>query len=291
MSKVAIVTDSNSGITQKRGEELGIYVLPMPFFIDGELYLEDITLSQEQFYEKLGADSEISTSQPSPGDVMDLWDKLLEDYDEIVCIPMSSGLSSTCETALSLAQDYDEKVQVVNNQRISVTQEQSVYDAIKLRDEGKSAAEIRQVLEKEKMQASIYITVDTLKYLKKGGRITPAAAAIGTVLNLKPVLQIQGEKLDAFAKARTVKQAKNLMIEAMKHDFAERFHDPEGKSMHLEMAYTYDLDAAEAFRQEVQEAFPGLEIHMDPLSLSVSCHIGPGALAVACSKKIPELEA
>lgn len=291
MSKVAIVTDSNSGITQKRGEELGIYVLPMPFFIDGELYLEDITLSQEQFYEKLGADSEISTSQPSPGDVMDLWDKLLEDYDEIVCIPMSSGLSSTCETALSLAQDYDEKVQVVNNQRISVTQEQSVYDAIKLRDEGKSAAEIRQVLEKEKMQASIYITVDTLKYLKKGGRITPAAAAIGTVLNLKPVLQIQGEKLDAFAKARTVKQAKNLMIEAMKHDFAERFHDPEGKSMHLEMAYTYDLDAAEAFRKEVQEAFPGLEIHMDPLSLSVSCHIGPGALAVACSKKIPELEA
>lgn len=291
MSKVAIVTDSNSGITQKRGEELGIYVLPMPFFIDGELYLEDITLSQEQFYEKLGADSEISTSQPSPGDVMDLWDKLLEDYDEIVCIPMSSGLSSTCETALSLAQDYDEKVQVVNNQRISVTQEQSVYDAIKLRDEGKSAAEIRQVLEKEKMQASIYVTVDTLKYLKKGGRITPAAAAIGTVLNLKPVLQIQGEKLDAFAKARTVKQAKNLMIEAMKHDFAERFHDPEGKSMHLEMAYTYDLDAAEAFRQEVQEAFPGLEIHMDPLSLSVSCHIGPGALAVACSKKIPELEA
>lgn len=291
MSKVAIVTDSNSGITQKRGEELGIYVLPMPFFIDGELYLEDITLSQEQFYEKLGADSEISTSQPSPGDVMDLWDKLLVDYDEIVCIPMSSGLSSTCETALSLAQDYDEKVQVVNNQRISVTQEQSVYDAIKLREEGKSAAEIRQVLEKEKMQASIYVTVDTLKYLKKGGRITPAAAAIGTVLNLKPVLQIQGEKLDAFAKARTVKQAKNLMIEAMKHDFAERFHDPEGKSMHLEMAYTYDLDAAEAFRQEVQEAFPGLEIHMDPLSLSVSCHIGPGALAVACSKKIPELEA
>ena len=225
MSKVAIVTDSNSGITQKRGEELGIYVLPMPFFIDGELYLEDITLSQEQFYEKLGADSEISTSQPSPGDVMDLWDKLLEDYDEIVCIPMSSGLSSTCETALSLAQDYDEKVQVVNNQRISVTQEQSVYDAIKLRDEGKSAAEIRQVLEKEKMQASIYITVDTLKYLKKGGRITPAAAAIGTVLNLKPVLQIQGEKLDAFAKVRGWKAAKKTMLNAIEKDLTDRFAD------------------------------------------------------------------
>ena len=291
MSKVAIVTDSNSGITQERGKELGIFVLPMPFFIDGELYLEDITLSQSEFYEKLGADSDISTSQPSPGEVMDLWDKVLEEYDELVCIPMSSGLSSTCATAITLAAEYDGRVQVVDNQRISVTQEQSVLDAMNLREEGKSAAEIKEILEKEKLQASIYITVDTLKYLKKGGRITPAAAAIGTVLNLKPVLQIQGEKLDAFAKARTVKQAKNLMIEAMKHDFAERFHDPEGKSMHLEMAYTYDLDAAEAFRQEVQEAFPGLEIHMDPLSLSVSCHIGPAALAVACSKKIPELEA
>ena len=235
MSKVAIVTDSNSGITQKRGEELGIYVLPMPFFIDGELYLEDITLSQEQFYEKLGADSEISTSQPSPGDVMDLWDKLLEDYDEIVCIPMSSGLSSTCETALSLAQDYDEKVQVVNNQRISVTQEQSVYDAIKLRDEGKSAAEIRQVLEKEKMQASIYITVDTLKYLKKGGRITPAAAAIGTVLNLKPVLQIQGEKLDAFAKVRGWKAAKKTMLNAIEKDLNERFADVKARKGYVRL--------------------------------------------------------
>ena len=287
MSKVAIVTDSNSGITQKRGEELGIYVLPMPFFIGGELYLEDITLSQEQFYEKLGADSEISTSQPSPGDVMDLWDKLLEDYDEIVCIPMSSGLSSTCETALSLAQDYDEKVQVVNNQRISVTQEQSVYDAIKLRDEGKSAAEIRQVLEKEKMQASIYITVDTLKYLKKGGRITPAAAAIGTVLNLKPVLQIQGEKLDAYAKVRGKKQAKKVMLKAMREDWDSRFKEyAEAGEMCLQMAYTGNKEEAEEFKNEVQAAFPGLDIHMDPLSLSVACHIGHGALAVACSKKV-----
>ena len=287
MSKVAIVTDSNSGITQKRGEELGIYVLPMPFFIDGELYLEDITLSQEQFYEKLGADSEISTSQPSPGDVMDLWDKLLEDYDEIVCIPMSSGLSSTCETALSLAQDYDEKVQVVNNQRISVTQEQSVYDAIKLRDEGKSAAEIRQVLEKEKMQASIYITVDTLKYLKKGGRITPAAAAIGTVLNLKPVLQIQGEKLDAYAKVRGKKQAKRVMMKAMQEDWNTRFKQyVESGEMCLQIAYAGNKEEAEEFKKEVEAAFPGMDIHMDPLSLSVACHIGHGALAVACSKKV-----
>ena len=285
MSKVAIVTDSNSGITQKRGEELGIYVLPMPFFIDGELYLEDITLSQEQFYEKLGADSEISTSQPSPGDVMDLWDKLLEDYDEIVCIPMSSGLSSTCETALSLAQDYDEKVQVVNNQRISVTQEQSVYDAIKLRDEGKSAAEIIQVLEKEKMQASIYITVDTLKYLKKGGRITPAAAAIGTVLNLKPVLQIQGEKLDAFAKVRGWKAAKKTMLNAIEKDLTDRFADVKDQ-MVLGMAYTCSKEEADEWKNEIQTRFPDYELVEGPLSLSIACHIGPGAMAITCMKRV-----
>lgn len=285
MSKVAIVTDSNSGITQKRGEELGIYVLPMPFFIDGELYLEDITLSQEQFYEKLGADSEISTSQPSPGDVMDLWDKLLEDYDEIVCIPMSSGLSSTCETALSLAQDYDEKVQVVNNKRISVTQEQSVYDAIKLRDEGKSAAEIRQVLEKEKMQASIYITVDTLKYLKKGGRITPAAAAIGTVLNLKPVLQIQGEKLDAFAKVRGWKAAKKTMLNAIEKDLTDRFADVKDQ-MVLGMAYTCSKEEADEWKNEIQTRFPDYELVEGPLSLSIACHIGPGAMAITCMKRV-----
>ena len=283
--KVAVVTDSNSGITQKRGEELGIYVLPMPFFIDGELYLEDITLSQEQFYEKLGADSEISTSQPSPGDVMDLWDKLLEDYDEIVCIPMSSGLSSTCETALSLAQDYDEKVQVVNNQRISVTQEQSVYDAIKLRDEGKSAAEIRQVLEKEKMQASIYITVDTLKYLKKGGRITPAAAAIGTVLNLKPVLQIQGEKLDAFAKVRGWKAAKKTMLNAIEKDLTDRFADVKDQ-MVLGMAYTCSKEEADEWKNEIQTRFPDYELVEGPLSLSIACHIGPGAMAITCMKRV-----
>lgn len=291
MSKIAVVTDSNSGITQERAKELGIYVLPMPFFIDGELYLEDITLTQEQFYEKLRADSDISTSQPSPGNVMELWESVLKEYDEIVCIPMSSGLSSTCETAMSIAREYKGKVYVVDNQRISVTQEQSVYDAMYLRDKGMCAEEIKNILEKEKLQASIYITVDTLKYLKKGGRITPAAAAIGTVLNLKPVLQIQGEKLDAFAKARTVKQAKSIMIEAMKNDFANRFNDPNGEHIYLEMAYTHDLEAAENFKKEVQEAFPGMEIRMDPLSLSISCHIGPGALAVACSRKIPELEA
>lgn len=289
MNKIAIVSDSNSGITPKEAEAAGVHILPMPFFINEETFFEGIDLTQEQFYEKLKDGSNISTSMPSVGSVTDLWDELLRQYDEIVHIPMSSGLSGSCETAFMLAQDYEGKVQVVNNQRISVTQKQSVYDAKALADSGKNAQEIKDILERDKFESSIYIMVDTLTYLKKGGRITPAAAALGTLLKLKPVLQIQGEKLDAFAKARTVKQAKTIMIDAMKNDFANRFGDPEGKNMHLYMAYTYDLDAAEAFKREVREAFPNNDIVLDPLSLSVSCHIGPGALAVACSKKIPEL--
>lgn len=285
MKKTAIVTDSNSGITQSRGKELGIYVLPMPFFIDGELFLEDISLTQEQFYERLGADSEISTSQPSPGDVMELWEKLLREYDEIVHIPMSSGLSNSCETAMSIAAEYDGKVQVVNNQRISVTQEQSVYDAMKLRSQGKTAREIREVLEREKFQSSIYITVDTLKYLKKGGRVTPAAAAIGTVLNLKPVLQIQGEKLDAFAKVRGWKAAKKTMLKAIEADLSGRFADVK-EDMILGMAYTCSREEAQEWQKEIQERFPGYEMLEGPLSLSVACHIGPGAMAVTCMKKI-----
>lgn len=285
MGKVAIVTDSNSGITQDRGKELGIFVLPMPFFIDGELFLEDITLTQEQFYERLGADSDISTSQPSPADVMELWEKILAEYDELVCIPMSSGLSSTCSTATSIAAQYSGRVQVVNNQRISVTQEQSVYDAMTLRDQGKSAQEIKEILEREKFQSSIYITVDTLKYLKKGGRVTPAAAAVGTVLNLKPVLQIQGEKLDAFAKVRGWKAAKKTMLNAIEKDLNERFADVKD-DMVLGMAYTCGREEAREWKQEIMERFPGYEIVEGPLSLSVACHIGPGAMAVTCMKKL-----
>lgn len=285
MSRIAIVTDSNSGITQERGKELGIYVLPMPFFIDGELYLEDITLTQEQFYERLGADSDISTSQPSPGSVMELWEQVLKDYDEIVCIPMSSGLSSTCATATSIAEEYKGRVHVVNNQRISVTQEQSVYDAMHLRGEGKSAEEIKEILEKEKFQSSIYITVDTLKYLKKGGRITPAAAAIGTVLNLKPVLQIQGEKLDAFAKVRGWKAAKKTMLNAIESDLNGRFADVKDQ-MVLGMAYTCSAEDAKEWKQEIMDRFPGYDIVEGPLSLSVACHIGPGAMAVTCMKRL-----
>lgn len=285
MGKIAIVTDSNSGITQDRGKELGIYVLPMPFFIDGELYFEDITLSQEQFYEKLGADSDISTSQPSPGNVMELWEKVLQENDEIVCIPMSSGLSSTCATATSIAAEYKGRVQVVDNQRISVTQEQSVYDAMTLRDQGMNAKEIKEILEKEKFQSSIYITVDTLKYLKKGGRITPAAAAIGTVLNLKPVLQIQGEKLDAYAKVRGWKAAKKTMLNAIEKDLNERFADVK-EQMVLGMAYTCTKKEAQEWKQEIMDRFPGYDIVEGPLSLSVACHIGPGAMAVTCMKRL-----
>lgn len=287
MSKIAIVTDSNSGITQEEAKKIGIAVLPMPFNINEDTFLEDINLTQEQFYEKLTEGAEISTSQPSLESVTKLWDGLLKEYDQIVHIPMSSGLSGSCQTAMMLAQDYEGKVFVVNNQRISVTQRQSALDAITLAEQGKSGEEIKKILEDTKFDSSIYITLDTLKYLKKGGRITPAAAALGTLLKIKPVLQIQGEKLDAFSKARTMKQAKSTMINAIKSDIATRFC-PEGgcEGMKLQIAYTKNKEAALEFKAEVEKEFPGLPIHMDPLSLSVSCHIGPGALALACTKDI-----
>lgn len=287
MEKIAIVTDSNSGITQEEGRRLGVSVLPMPFYINDVMYLEGITLTQEEFYEKLKNDEAISTSQPSPAEVCGLWDNLLKEYDEVVHIPMSSGLSASCETSMALARDYDGRVQVVDNQRISVTQRQSVLDALVLREAGRTAAEIKEKLEEEKMESSIYITLETLKYLKKGGRITPAAAAIGTVLNLKPVLQIQGEKLDAYAKVRGKKQAKKVMLKAIREDWEGRFGKyVEAGEMCLQMAYTGNKEEAEEFKEEVQAVFPGADIHMDPLSLSVACHIGHGALAVACSKKV-----
>ena len=287
MAKIAIVTDSNSGITQAEGKKIGIYVLPMPFMIDEVTYYEDIDLTQEQFYEKLKSGANIATSQPSPDSVTSLWDKLLQEYDEIVHIPMSSGLSGSCQSAMAFAADYDGKVQVVNNQRISVTQRQSALDALQLATAGKNAAEIKEFLENDKFNSSIYIMLDTLYYLKKGGRITPAAAAIGTMLRLKPVLTIQGEKLDAFAKARTTSQGKSMMINAIKKDINERFGGmTEDKHIWLQIAYTHDRAAAEQFRTEVETEFPGYDIHIDPLSLSVACHIGPGALALACCKKI-----
>lgn len=284
--KIAVVTDSNSGITQAKAKEMGVYVLPMPFMIDGKEYFEDINLTIVEFFEKLKGDCTISTSQPSPSSMTDLWDKILEEYDEIVHIPMSSGLSGACQTAIMLSDDYDGKVQVVNNQRISVTQEQSVRDALELVKAGKSAEEIKEILENRKFESSIYIMLDTLTYLKKGGRITPAAAALGNLLKLKPVLQIQGEKLDAFAKARTIKQAKATMLDAIQKDFKERFNNDEDGDMGLFIAHTQNYDAAVEFREEVLKVFPGKDIEIADLSLSVSCHIGPGALALACAKCI-----
>lgn len=287
MSKVAIVTDSNSGITQAQAKELGIRVMPMPFYINEEMLLEDIDLTQEQFYERLTEGADIHTSTPVLTNFTDLWDELLEEYDEIIHIPMSSGLSSTCSTATMLAQDYDGKVFVVDNQRISVTQRQSVMDAMELAAAGKSGQEIYDKLMENKMESSIYIMLDTLYYLKKGGRITPAAAALGTLLKLKPVLQIQGEKLDAFAKVRGKKQARRTMLKAMKADFEGRFAPfVQNGEMCLQAAYTGNPEEAEEWKQEMQETFPGMEIHMDPLSLSVACHIGYGSLAIACSKKV-----
>lgn len=285
MGKVAVLTDSNSGITQEEAAQMGVGVLPMPFFVDEKEFFEGVTLSQEEFYEKQIAGSDIKTSQPAPGDVMALWNRYLQDYDAVVYIPMSSGLSSSCQTALLLSEDYDGKVQVVDNQRISVTQKRSVKDALELVKKGKNAAEIKRILEQAGKEASIYITVDTLKYLKKGGRITPAAAAIGTVLNLKPVLQIQGEKLDAYAKVRGWKQAKKTMLDAMERDILHRFHN---QKVYLQAAYTCTEEEAQKWKEEIEDRFPQFDVDMDKLSLSIACHIGPGTMAIACSKALDE---
>ena len=286
MSKVAILTDSNSGITQEEAEQAGIYVFPTPVYINDEVFYEGVDLTTDQFFARQAEGAEIKTSMPVVGDVIDKWESLLEEYDEVVYIPLSSGLSSSCETAIMLAEDYDGKVQVVNNQRISVTMKLSVYDAKKLADAGKSATEIKEILEAMKFESTIYIMVDTLEYLKKGGRITPAAAAIGSLLKIKPVLQIRGEKLDSFAKARTVKQAKQIMMDAIAKDMDEVLHDPTGETTIIAMAHTQNEEEIAKFKAEVEERFPGHDIFVDPLSLVVSSHIGPGALAVTCTKKL-----
>ena len=287
MGKIAIVTDSSSGISQAMGTGLGIFVLPMPFMIDGRPYLDGKDLTESWFYERQNADSDIMSSQPAPVDVTALWDELLKDHDQIVHIPLSSGLSNSCATAMMLAGNYDGKVQVVDNQRISITQRRSVMEAIRMAEMGYDAAKIKRILEETKLESSIYITLVTLKYLKKGGRLTPAAAALGTVLRLKPVLQIQGEKLDSFYKARTMNQAKKVMIDAIKSDIENRFGGLDAKDVYIDMAYTNNRDAALEWQKEVMEAFPGFEIgYLDPLSLNVACHIGEGALAVTATRKL-----
>ena len=289
MSTVAIMTDSNSGITQAEAKELGVFVQPMPFYINEKLYYEDISLTQSQFYEALEDENAlISTSMPARGDIEDSWDKLLEQYDKIVFIPMSSGLSGTCMATMALAEDmYEGRVFVVNNQRISVTLRQSVIDAKAMADKGWEADKIKEYLEETKFDSSIYITVDTLKYLKKGGRITPAAAAVGTILKIKPVLQIQGEKLDAYAKAKGYKRAKEIMLAAIERDIKERFcMDDRRGDLWIAVAYSGNEEEGVKWKEEVQAVYPKNEIVMNPLSLSVACHIGPGALAVTCTKKL-----
>ena len=287
MKKIAIVTDSNAGISPQMAKELGVFVIPQPFMIEGKTYFENIDLTYEEFYKTLENEVDVRTSQPVPTDMMEVWDEVLKEYDELVHIPLSSGLSGACQSAMMFADEYDGRVHVVNNQRISVTQKQSVRDALMLIEKGHDGKEIKQILEEDKFNSSIYIMLDTLKYLKKGGRITPAAAAIGTVLKLKPVLQIQGEKLDAFAKARTINQGKKIMIDAIRNDVNTRFggENPDNISIHI--AHTNNHDMAMGFKAEFEEAFPGVIVKdVDELSLVVSCHIGPGALAVAVCKTL-----
>lgn len=288
--KIAVVTDSNSGITQAQAKEMGVAVLPMPFMIDGETYYEDITLTREQFYQRLKDNADIATSQPTPDSILKMWDKLLKEYDQIIHIPMSSGLSGSCSTAMMLAgeDEYEGKVFVVDNRRISVTQYQSVKDAQMLAAMGMDGTQIKKRLEETAADSVIFITVDTLKYLKKGGRITPAAAALGTLLKIKPVLIILGEKLDSFAKVRTMKQAKTMMMNAIQKELDGRLHDSECRNCHLAIAHTDNEEAALEFKKEVEERFPNADVYMAPLSLSIACHIGPGSLAVTATRKMEE---
>ena len=284
--KIAIISDSNAGISQEEAKKMGMFVQPSPFYINDKLELAGVTMTEEQFYTALQDDNiDVKTSMPTLGDMTDTWDELLKTHDEVVFIPISSGLSSTYSTAAMLAEDYDGRVQVVDNRRVSVTQYCSIVDALELAKMGKNAKEIKEYLEKTADRSSIYLSLDTLKYLKKGGRITPAAAAIGTLLNLKPVLQIQGDKLDAYAKCRGKAQAKKTMLDAIRKDMEGRFKDAAAKhNLNLLIAYGAYLDDDLEWREEVKEAFPDYEIVMQPLSLSVACHIGPGVLAVALAE-------
>lgn len=285
--RIAIVTDTNSGLTEEQAKELGVYVLPMPYIINDETYYEGQDMTMSEFFDQLtDKNNQVFTSQPTPESVMNIWDEALKENDYVVHIPMSSGLSSSCQTAMMLSgeDEYEGKVFVVNNQRISITMRQSVLDAIELVKLGKNAEEIKDILEEEKLESSIYIMVDTLVYLKKGGRITPVAAMLGEMIKLKPVLQIQGDKLDAFAKARTVKQAKQIMLDAIKKDVETRFGGAE--NVHIAVAHTNNEENAEQFKNELLEIFPNNDIYVDRLPISISVHIGPGSLAVACSKHI-----
>ena len=284
MNKVAVVTDT-SGITMEEAKKLGIFVIPMPFTIDGAEYLEGVNLSKEEFYEKLNSDADISTSQPAAGTVMELWDKILEDYDEIVHIPISSGLSGSCANAFTYALDYDGKVQVVDTQRVSVPQRASVEDAVNLVKAGKSAVEIKEILENEQENSSVYIIVETLKHLKKGGRVTPAAAAIGTVLHIRPILQIHGKQLDAYAKVRSQAKGKQIIFKALEQEM-ERMGVSTPEEVRLQAACSYGYEGKEQWVHDLEEHFPGFQVEYDDLPLNLTCHIGPGGMGAAVTKRV-----
>lgn len=286
--RVAVATDSNSGITQAQGARHGIGVIPMPFLIDGKEYFEDVSITREEFFRKLEEGADVQTSQPSPEAVTSLWDELLKEHEGVVYIPMSGGLSGSVQTALTLAEDYGGRVQVVDNHRISATQKQSVLEALRLAEDGWDAKTIRDFLMAHAYDASIYIAVDTLKYLKKGGRVTAAGAALGSLLNIKPILQIQGDKLDAYAKVRGMKLAQEKMLQAVQNDMEGRFA---GQEVLIKGAYTCDEKAAAQWRKTISARFPKHKVSLDPLALSISCHIGFGSMAVVCMKVQPEASA
>ena len=286
MKSIGIITDSHSGITQEEAKQLGIWVLPMPFYIDGECYLEGINLTREEFFEKLEGGSAIATSQPSPADVCDVWDWALKEFEKVLYLPLSSGLSGSCETAMALARDeqYEGKILVVDHGQISTPLHQMVLDTLKLIEKGYSAEQIKEILESGKDRMMIYIGVETLEYLKRGGRVTPAAAAIGSVLNIKPVLKLETGKLDSFKKCRGFSKVKKTMIEAMKQEMDTRFADAlaDGQ-LRLLAASSADKEETENWVKEIEDAFPGMKVFCDPLSLGVSCHTGAGALGIGCS--------
>ena len=276
MSKIAIVTDSNSGISVEEGRAMGVTVIPMPVHINGKIFYEGLDITQKEFYDRLIEGADVATSQPAPGDLLDVWNRLLGQHREIVYIPMSAGLSASCATAQVLAEDFEGRVQVVDNRRISVTQRHSVLDALALARQGLDAAETKRILEEQAMDACIYITVDTLKYLRKGGRVTGVEAVAGTMLNIKPVLEIYGDKLNAVAKVRGMKAARRTMLQRVRADLWDSGH------LAVKMAYSQIPDALrEEWRDEIHAAFPEMEvIDGEPLTLSIACHTGPGALGV-----------
>ena len=286
MKKVGVATDSHSGIPQDRAEQLGIRVLPMPFYVEDACYYEGVSITREQFFEYLKEDKKVSTSQPSPEAVMELWREMLGEYEQIVYIPMSSGLSGSCYTAMALAQDeeFEDKVFVVDNGRVATPLHRSILDALEMVEEGLDAVQIKEILEANRENMSIYIAVESLDNLKKGGRISPATAALGSLLNIKPILKLGTEVLDTYKKSRGMKKAKKEMIEAMQHDLEVTFRDfYEKGEVYLMAASSADEQTTQEWVDEIKAAVPGMEVMCDYLTLGISCHTGEGALGIGCS--------